>query len=68
MAVCVFLLGPSVSPRAELAAVITEQRKKVRSRGPLVFVPLDVHDWDAHIPSNAPPAVKAVIQWLRQAS
>lgn len=66
--VCVFLLGPSVSPRAELAAAISEQRKHVRSRGPLVFVPLDVHDWEAHIPANAPPAVKAVLQRLRQAS
>jgi curved DNA-binding protein CbpA len=66
--VCVFLLGPAVSPRPELAAAITEQRKHTKSRGPLVFVPLDVHDWDAHVPSNAPPAVKSVLQRLRQVS
>jgi hypothetical protein len=67
-AVCVFLLGPSVSPRADLAAAISAQRKQMKARSPVVFVPLDVHDWDAHIPANAPPAVQAVIHRLRQAS
>jgi len=66
--VCVFLLGPGVSPRAELSAAISAQRKQMKPRGPVVFVPLEAHDWDAHMPANAPPAVKAVIQELRRAS
>ena len=66
--VCVFLLGPVVAPRADLSAAISGQRKHTKARGPLIFVPLDVHDWDAHIQANAPPAVKTIIQRLRQDS
>jgi hypothetical protein len=65
-AVCILLLGPTVAPRADLAAAITTQRRHARSRGPLVLVPIDVHDWEAHIPANTPPAVKTIIQRLRE--
>jgi DnaJ domain len=62
---CVLMLaGPGMSPARELAAALTEQRRKLKSPGP-VLVPVDVRDWDALFPPEAPGAVRALIQRLR---
>ena len=64
--VCVFLMGSGLASRTELASAITEQRRKTRGRAPLVFVPLDVRDWEALVPTDAPAAVKTIIERLRK--
>jgi putative ABC transport system ATP-binding protein len=47
--ICVLLLGTVVSPAGELAAEITNQRR--RSRGARVsIIPVDARVWHAHIP------------------
>jgi len=62
---CVLMLaGPGMSPARELAAALTEQRRRFRSSGP-VLVPVDVRDWEALFPPDAPGAVRALIQRLR---
>jgi len=62
---CVLMLaGPGMSPARELATALTEQRRRVRSSGP-VLVPVDVRDWEALFPPDAPGAVRALIQRLR---
>ena len=62
---CVLLLGPSIAPAGELAASVTEQRRRSRNTGP-VLVPVDVRDWEALFPPDTPSAVRAVIQRLRE--
>jgi curved DNA-binding protein CbpA len=62
---CVLLLGSSLAPAGELAASVTEQRRRSRNTGP-VLVPVDVRDWEALIPPDTPSAVRAMIQRLRE--
>ena len=63
---CVLLLGVSLAPAGELAAGVTEQRRRSRNAGP-VLVPVDVRDWEALFPPDTPSSVRAVIQRLREA-
>jgi curved DNA-binding protein CbpA len=64
---CVLLLGPSLAPAGELAAGVTEQRRRSRNTGP-VLVPVDVRNWEALFPPDTPSSVRAVIQRLREAT
>jgi hypothetical protein len=64
--VCVLLLGAGgMAPARELSLAVAEQRRKTRTAGPIV-VPVDVRDWDALFPPEAPASVRAVVQWLKQ--
>lgn len=65
---CVLLLGPALAPAAELAASVTEQRRRSRSSTGPVLVPVDVRDWEALFPPETPSSVRAVIQRLREAN
>lgn len=63
---CVFLLGPDVAPPAELAAAIAEQRRRPSAiGGKMVLVPVNTRNWTAHIPTDAPPVVRALVTRLR---
>jgi hypothetical protein len=62
---CVLLLGSSLAPAGDLAAGVSEQRRRSRNVGPLL-VPVDVRDWEALFPPDTPSAVRAVIQRLRE--
>lgn len=66
--VCVFLMGSAVASRSELTTAIKEQRRQAPGRRPFVFVPLDVRDWEALVPTDAPAAVKTIIERLRRPS
>jgi hypothetical protein len=62
---CVLLLiGPGMAPAQDLAAAVSEQRRKGRGRGPLL-VPLDVRDWGALFPPETPASVRSLIQRLK---
>lgn len=62
----VFVMGPAVAPRGELAAAISEQKKKpVGGGGRLVLVPLNTRTWSAHVPADAPPVVKSLLKRLQ---
>jgi hypothetical protein len=62
---CVLLLiGPAMAPAQDLAAAVSEQRRKGRGRGPLL-VPLDVRDWGALFPPETPASVRSLIQRLK---
>jgi curved DNA-binding protein CbpA len=64
--VYVLLLGGTgLAPANELAVAIAAQRRKSRGAGP-VLIPVDVRDWDALFPPDAPSVVRAVVQWLRE--
>lgn len=66
---CVFLMGPSLSSAGELAVAISEQRRKPVPAGtrPLVMIPVNTRTWAAHIPTDAPPLVKALLARLKSA-
>lgn len=64
---CVLLLGSGIAPARELGAAISEQRKRTRSGAP-VMVPVDVRDWEALFPPEAPELVRQVLQRLRTGS
>jgi curved DNA-binding protein CbpA len=58
------LLGSDVSPAKELAAAVSEQRRRSRGGGP-VLVPVDVRDWEALFPPETPASVRSLIQRLK---
>ena len=65
--VCLLLLGNGgIGSARDLAVAIAEQRRKTRSAGP-VLIPVDVRDWEALFPPEAPASVRAIVQWLRDA-
>jgi hypothetical protein len=65
--ICLMLLGNGVSPAKELGTVIAEQRRRTRA-GAAVVVPVDVRDWEALFPPDAPDLVRQVVQLLRDGS
>jgi hypothetical protein len=58
------LMGPGMSPARDLAAAVTEQRRKARGAGP-VLVPVDVRDWEALFPPETPAPVRSLIERLK---
>jgi len=60
----IILLGPGLAPSRDLAAAVSEQRRKSRTTGP-VLIPVDVRDWDALFPPETPGAVRSLIQRLK---
>jgi len=67
--ICVFLMGIGLAPARELTdAIANEQRKPASADGRVVLIPVDVRDWQALIPKDAPPACKSILKRLRAAS
>ena len=66
--ICVFLMGSRVAPAKELADIIADLRKRTRGGSAISVIPIDVHDWSAHVPSDAPDSCKNVLKRLREAS
>jgi hypothetical protein len=62
---CLILLGAAgVAALKELGGAVAEQRRKTRSRAPIV-IPVDVRDWEALFPPETPVCCRAIVQWLR---
>jgi hypothetical protein len=66
--ICVFLMGNGLAPAGELAGAIADLRKKARDTTRITIIPVDVRDWKAHMPVDAPAGCKAVLQRLRDSS
>jgi curved DNA-binding protein CbpA len=64
--ICVFLMGNTLAPAAELGDAIADMRKKSRVPVAITIIPVDVRDWSAHVPADAPAACKKVLQRLRE--
>jgi hypothetical protein len=63
---CVFLMGPALAPPGELAAAIADQRRRpMPAGGKLVMVPVSTRDWTAHVPTDAPAAVRSLLARLK---
>jgi hypothetical protein len=64
----VFVMGATVAPASELAIAIAEQRRKpMPAGGKLTLVPVNTRTWNAHVPNEAPPVVKALLARLKAA-
>lgn len=63
--VCVFLFGPAIAAPRELADAITANRRKAQRGAKVTIIPIDVRNWDAHMPVDAPPIAKDLLARLR---
>jgi hypothetical protein len=64
--ICVFIMGPAVAPAGELGHAINEQRRRpMAGSGKMVVIPINTRTWSAHVPTDAPPQVKALLARLR---
>jgi hypothetical protein len=65
---CVFLMGPSVAAAGELAAAISEERRRpMPTGGKMCLVPLNTRTWTAHVPADAPSVVRPLLARLESA-
>jgi hypothetical protein len=62
--ICVLLLGSPVSPPRELAEAIAEQRRLHRVAR-VTVIPIDVRNWDAHVPTDTPGMCKDLLVRLK---
>ena len=65
---CVLLMGSGMAGARELADAIADMRKKSRGDAGVSIIPVDLRDWSAHIPADAPPTCKNILQRLRDVS
>jgi len=63
--ICVLLMGSGMAPRRELEDAITQQRRKPARGAKVTLIPVDMRDWDAHIPTDAPAVAKTLLIRLR---
>jgi curved DNA-binding protein CbpA len=66
--ICVYLMGSRLAPAKELSSAIADLRKRTRGGAGIAIIPIDVHDWSAHIPSDVPDSCRNVLKRLRDAS
>ena len=60
------LIGNQLAPAGELARAIEEARKKSPASMETIFpVPIDLRDWSAKIPLNAPEAIRTLLNRLK---
>jgi hypothetical protein len=64
--VCVLLMGSAVAPARELADAIAKQRRQPQRGGRVIVIPVDARDWQAHIPTDAPPTARELLDRLRK--
>ena len=66
--VSLFLAGPDVANVRELAVAITEQRgKRMPGGATLTLVPVNTDTWNAHVPTDASPAVRQLLARVKSA-
>lgn len=63
--VCVFLLGARLGSRVEISAALADQRRR-RSPARVSIVAVDVRDWQALVPPDAPQVATALVQRLKE--
>ncbi|MBI2834705.1 MAG: J domain-containing protein [Acidobacteria bacterium] len=63
--VCVFLLGTALAPAGVIGGEITRQRRRRGGTANVALLPVDVRDWTALVPADAPAVGKAIARNLR---
>jgi len=66
--ICLFVMGRAVTPVAELGSAIADLRgRSARTGGTCIVVPIDIRTWSAHVSTDAPSVVRALVQRLQAA-
>ncbi len=65
---CVLLMGSGMAAAGELSNAIGDMRRKSRSEGVISIIPVDLRDWSAHVPEDAPPVCRNILARLREPS
>lgn len=65
---CVLLIGHTLAPQADLSGAIKRQRAREIPGTPreLAIVPVDVRDWTARIPADAPAPLRRLVDRLQK--
>jgi len=63
--ICVFVMGPAVSPVAQLARAVADEMRKQTTAVKVSIVPVNTRTWSADIPKDAPPVVKSLAARLK---
>ena len=63
--ICVFVMGPVVSPVAQLARAIADEMRRQTAAVKVSIVPVNTRTWSADIPKDAPPVVKSLAARLK---
>jgi curved DNA-binding protein CbpA len=67
--ICVFLMGSALAPARELSDAVADQRRRAAGGGGrVVMIPVDVRDWHALVPNDAPSSCQAILKRLRASS
>lgn len=61
---CLMLFGAGLAPARDLAGSVSEMRRKTRGIAPMV-IPVDIRDWQALMPPEAPAAVRSLLDRIR---
>jgi hypothetical protein len=61
---CVILMGRALAAAGELARAIADQRRRPGRGSHLTLIPMDVHSWGAHVPTDAPQVAKDILAAL----
>lgn len=64
---CVLLIGRTLAPAADIVQAVERQRARQIPGTPkdLVIVPVDVRDWTARVPADAPEPVRRLVTRLQ---
>ena len=65
---CVMLLGTIKAQREASEAVAALRRQPGRDTPALMLIPIDIRDWSAQVPSDAPRICKTILEKLRKTS
>ena len=63
--ICVFVMGPTVAPVAQLARAIADEMRRQTAAVKVSIVPVNTRTWSADIPKDASPAVKSLAARLK---
>jgi curved DNA-binding protein CbpA len=63
---CILLLGTVTSQREANEAAAALRRQPGRAAPSLVLIPIDIRDWSAHVPHDAPRSCKAILEKLKK--
>jgi hypothetical protein len=58
-------MGSRVAPVKELADAIADLRKRTRGQAAISVIPIDMRDWSAHVPADAPASCRNLLKRLR---
>jgi hypothetical protein len=63
---CVLLLGTVLSHREASEAVAALKRQRGKAAASLLLIPVDIRDWSAQVPHDAPRSCRSILEKLKK--